>query len=110
MDEATLWRLAEVGVVALPPGRLAELVQSCWDRCETTGDARYCVIARALDPIAKLFDEAEEYGGVEMDFAEIDVELRTRVPAILQEPGAEAASLLARSLREEIWRLLVTAE
>ena len=69
---------------------------------------RYCVIARALDPIAKLFDEAEEYGGVATDFTEIDLELRTRLPGILEEPDAEAASSLARSLREEIWRLLIT--
>ncbi len=43
-----------------------------------------------------------------MDFREIDTELRTRLPGVLQELDVEAASLLARSLREEIWRLLIT--
>lgn len=108
MDEATLSRLGEVGVRDLPPKRLAGLIQFCWDRCEITGDARYCVIARALRPIADLFDEAEESGGVGMDLSGIDNEIRSRLPDILQEPNAEAASLLARSLREEIWRLLLT--
>lgn len=108
MDRATLSRLADVGVAALPPALLGGLVAYCWDRCEIEADARFCAIARTLEPIRDLFDESEEAGGVAMDFAEIDEALRSRLPAILSEPDAEAASLLARALREEVWRLVLT--
>jgi hypothetical protein len=107
VDRATLSRLAEVGVPALPPQLLGDLTQYCWDRCEVEADARFCAIARSLEPIRELFDESEESGGVEMDFTDVDHAFRSRLPGILEEPDPQAATLLARALREETWRLLL---
>ncbi len=109
MDESTLQRLAEVGIAQLPAERLPDLILSCWDRCEVLGDARFCVIARTLEPIDRLFVERDEAGGVPSSWlVSIDAEVQGRLPAILDEPDIEAASLLARSMREEVFRLLLT--
>lgn len=111
MDQTTLRRLADAGIAELPPTLLPDLIQYCWDRCEIDGDARYCVIARTLEPIDRVFEERDEAGGVPTHWLEqLDAEIVRRLPAVLDEPEVEAASLVARSMRDEIYRLLLTIQ
>jgi len=108
VDESALRRLAEVGVASLPPDRLPGLIDWCWDRGEVLADVRYCIIARTLEPIHQLFVERGESGGVPAMWLEvIDGELCRRLPSLLDERDIEVASALGRSMRAEIFRLLL---
>ena len=112
MDRQTLQRLAETGIETLPPDRLSDLIAWCWDQADNTGDSRYCGIARALTPIARDFDERDEYGGVPLAAVQaVDRILIDRLQHVLDEPEAGTAALLARSMREDVhavWRRNLT--
>lgn len=103
VDEQTLRRLADNGLELLPSELLAGLIAWCWDRADFTGDARYFGIARTLEPISRAFDEADEAGGVSITaLRAVDEVLTRRLSTVLDEPDAEAASLLARSMRDDV--------
>src|SRR4051794_19499987 len=99
MDEATLRRLAEVGITRLPAERLTDLVSWCWDRGETTGNAWYCSLARMLKPIDEVLVHEDEHGALPAGLAEIDAAIRDRLPAVLDADDPILAALLARELR-----------
>jgi hypothetical protein len=95
--------LASGGVAKGPPSILDELVPWCWDRGETTGDARYCSLSRSLGIIQNTFDEQGESGGVSSRFLRRVDEIITRnLSAVLDAETPEEGALLARSLRMSI--------
>src|SRR5215217_1232461 len=81
VDQASLRRLAEQGLAPFPPAAIGSLADWCWDMGETTGDARYCSLWRALSWIGDLFDDT---CGVPTAAVErLDMTLREWIPAIL---------------------------
>jgi hypothetical protein len=105
LDEAELERLVELGVRALlPVERLRTVADYCWDRGETTGDARYCSLSKTFGYIVKLL---EDYGAIEARTLDsVDRALQRDLGAVLAADTAEAGALLGRSLREEVLALL----
>ena len=104
LDKIQLKRLAEHGIVALlPVGRLRDTAEYCWDRGETTGDARYCSLWRALDPIAEAF-ESDGYLRAET-VRRIDEVIKHCLPGILDASTAEQGALLARAMREQLFAI-----
>jgi hypothetical protein len=105
LDEAELGRVSVQGLSALlPVERLCDLAEYCWDRGETTGDARYCSLWRAFIEIVEFF---EEYDAMEMwTFDSLDGVLKRDLGAVLQADTAEAGALLARGVREEVLAIL----
>jgi hypothetical protein len=102
-DESSLRQLAVGGIAAFPPALLDRLAPWCWDRGETTGDARYCSISRTLQMFIATFDEQDESGGVEATFLEfVSDALRLYLPSILDAATPEEGTLLARVLRLEV--------
>ncbi|MGO9159502.1 MAG: hypothetical protein ACLP7J_02135 [Streptosporangiaceae bacterium] len=101
MDDAELKRLAEFGVEALlPVERLCDVAEYCRDRCETTGDARYCTLGEAIGYIVEFFEErgAMEVGTID----NLDHAFKRHLGGVLDAETAESGALLGRSLREEI--------
>src|SRR5579883_325487 len=100
MDHSSLRRLADEGIAAFPPLALPDLAAWCWDIGETTGDARYCSLSRSIGQIEELFEPVE---AVPQNLVRhLDGLLARTVGDILQADSAEAGSILARSLREDI--------
>jgi hypothetical protein len=100
VDLNSLLRLSSGGIAQYPPSELATLADWCWDRGETTGDARYCSLSRSLTHIAKLFEDDQGVPGGLINA--LDQLLSSRVSGILEADTAEIGASLARSLREEI--------
>ena len=102
MDEAELERLAELGLaeLLLPAERLRAAAEYCWDRGETTGDARYCSLWKTIDYIIEFL---EEYDAMETrTFDNVDHAFKEQLGGILHAQTAEEGALLGRSLREEV--------
>ena len=107
MSRESLQQLIERGLFALPPTRLGDLADWCWDWCEATGDGRYCGLARTLRIIAGWFEEHDRYGGVPAGtVAELDGLLGRELPMILAATDPASGAMLGRELREAILRLL----
>lgn len=108
MDEAALERLAEFGLDELfpveRPGRpveqLRDVAEYCRDRCETTGDARYCLLGETIGFIVELFGD---YGAMEnRTINDLSHVLKRRLGDVLRAETVETGVLLARNLREEV--------
>lgn len=99
MDEAQLRRLSS----ELLPGavELRELSSWCLDRAESTGDARYCGLARALEALADEW-EYDPRRFTRRWLLEIQNVFNLHLSAVLDAPTAEEGAGLARLLREEI--------
>ena len=101
MDESELERLSEDGLAAmLPLERLRAVAEYCWDRGETTGDARYCSLWKTISYVVEDFEdfEALETG----TFNSVDYAFRRHLGAVLRAATSEEGALLARSFREEV--------
>jgi hypothetical protein len=104
VDSSTLRRLAQGGFAVVPVDELHDLSVWCRDRCETTGDARYCVLADVLTMIYQWDDQGvptELLAGVE--------QVLTGLPALL-DADPEAGSLLAVRLRDDVGRCLLSTD
>ena len=101
MDQSELERLSEQGVAALLPlERLRAVAEYCWDRGETTGDARYCSLWMTISRVVEVF---EEFGAMEIRILNsIDYAFRRHLRAVLHAATIEEGALLARSFREEV--------
>jgi hypothetical protein len=101
LDESELERLSEHGLAALLPSeRLRAVAEYCWDKGETTGDARYCSLWRTISYVVEVF---EEFGAMEAPtFKSVDYAFRRHLRAVLRASTVEEGALLARSFREEI--------
>ena len=104
MDSSTLRRLGEGGFAAVPWDQLHDLSAWCRDRCETTGEARYCVLADIL----KMIDLWDNQGVPTALLDGVEREL-TGLPAVL-DADAEAGTLLAVRLRDDVGRFLVSTD
>jgi hypothetical protein len=105
LDKAELDRLAAQGLSALlPVERLRDLAEHCWDRGETTGDARYCSLWRTFGEIAGFFEEYDAMGA--WTLGSLDSVFKRDLGAVLQADTAELGALLARSVREEVLAIL----
>jgi len=102
LDLHSLRRLASEGIGGLPPSALGDLADWCWDYGEATGDARYCSLWRALRPIADTF-EADDAVPTE-SVNRFDAVLNQRLDDVLDAETAESGSMLARSMREQLFR------
>lgn len=101
MDEAELERLAEQGLTALLPlERLRTAAEYCWDRGETTGDARYCSLWRTISYVVENFEEFEAMET--RTFNTVDCAFQRHLTGILRAATPEEGALLGRSLREEV--------
>lgn len=101
MDEAQLRRLSS----ELLPGavELRELASWCLDRAESTGDARYCGLARTFDGIADEWEyDARRF--THSWLLNIQQVFNLHMSAVLDAPTAEEGAGLARLLREEVER------
>jgi hypothetical protein len=97
-----LLRLAEGGLAAYPPDKIADLVNSCRDFCRAIPDARYCVLADALKIVADWFEERDRYGGVfTSSVTELNGALQ-RLPLIVDETEPGAAVAIASDLQAEV--------
>lgn len=106
MHESLLGRLATQGIDDLDS--VVTLSHWCWDRSEATGDARFCSLARLLSSVASKWDDS---GALPYNILEqLNQLLMADLPSVLAEPDPEAASLLARSLREDAARVLASPE
>ena len=113
MDEAELEHLAEFGLDELflverpgerPVERLRAVAAYCRDRCETLGDARYCLLGATIGFIVKFF---EDYGAMATRTVnDLSHALKRDLGSVLHAETAETGVLLARNLREEILTLL----
>lgn len=100
LDLHELRRLASDGIERFAPARLFDAAQWCWDRAETTGDGRYCPLARALERIALAF---EDDGHLPLTVVEhLNAALAQELPAVLDASTAETGALLGRLLRERL--------
>lgn len=97
MDLSTLRRLADEGLAALPPTRLADLGSWCWDWGVATGDARYCVLSRTFRMLDDWWDTGVPYTSV---VDRLDAVLARELPSVLDVPGAADGSALATHLHE----------
>lgn len=111
MDRATLDALGEVGLAAVPGGRLTDLVIWCREWCEATGDVRYCTLGRVLSPLDSWLTAHDESGGVPTALRQhIDETLRQWVPDGLLAASGEEGSAIARLMGEEVARYLLPPE
>lgn len=109
MDEATLRRLAEGGLLGdapqseqgIPPGELTALGEWCIERGESTIKASLMVVGSALVLVGGLWEDSEQ-GIPHALAAEIDSVIRRQLPGILGEPDDEAQMYLARHLRDSL--------
>lgn len=107
MDAKTLRRLADDGLFALPISELSTLIAWCWDWSEVSGDARFASVARALEPLQELIEEADERGGTSSALLErVDGQIRERLGDVVDADNPVDGSIAARSFREELWRIL----
>jgi hypothetical protein len=109
MDEATLRRLAEDGLVGhgpdpdggFAPSDLAGIAQWCRGDGEAKGKVSFVIVADGLQLAAAAWEDEEQ--GIPGAFAaELDQVIRRRLGDFLGEPDEEARVYLARSFREEI--------
>jgi hypothetical protein len=102
MDENSLRRLAN-GFPDLDA--LENLWLWCWDRGETTGQARYCSVSRSLEMIHRAWEDQGELPhrvGTALRQA-----FNEAIPLILDETP-ESGSLFARTLRETVSAILTS--
>lgn len=113
MDEATLQRLADHGLLGhspdtsdgLTPDELPDLASWCTSQGENTGSAAFVVFGTAMALIAEPWEEEEQ--GIPGPFArELDAPIRHHLPGILSEPDSDAQLSLARSFREDVTLVL----
>jgi hypothetical protein len=97
-----LLRLAEGGLAAYPPNKIADLVSSCRDLCRAIPDARYCILADALKIVADWFEQRDGYGGVcTSSVTELNGAFQ-RLPLIVDETEPGAAAAFASDLQAEV--------
>jgi hypothetical protein len=82
----------------------ADLAELTWQYGVSTGDSRYCVLARAFRVIA---DEYENYGAIPaVSISSVTREIKRSLPGILDSPSpsdaARAAAILADSVGDRI--------
>ena len=103
MDKTVLAELANGGFEGVPPQRFYDLSSWCRDWCVSTGDGRFCEIATLLRMIFDAFGEQ----GLPTATAElIDAALRRELPHILSATDAGSGAKQARSVSEDISRIL----
>ena len=114
MDEATLRRLAEDGLLGqapapargLAPGDLLPLAEWCVRRGEQVGDVSLMVVGDALALAGAPWQEDDQ--GIRTAYtAELDSLLRRHLGVVLNEDDREARGALSRAFREEIQVLLM---
>lgn len=101
LDETQLKRLAKHGLTALlPVSHVQDIAEYCWDRGETTGDARYCSLWRSLDVVIQAF---ESHGYLPAETVRnLDDILMRYLPDVIDAQTAEQGALLARAMREQV--------
>jgi hypothetical protein len=99
LDQSSLRRLTSDGIRSFLPTGLRDAAEWCWDRTETTGDGRFCPLARMLEGLSLAFEDPGHVDGVKVD--RIDELLFRELDAVLTAPTAEEGALLGRRLREE---------
>jgi hypothetical protein len=101
MDESALRRLADTGIHQdIGSGEVEDIADWCWERCEATGDARWCIIWKALWNIVR---EWEYTGGLPQSMMRgFSAALASHIPGVIDAPDSETGALLAKALREEV--------
>jgi hypothetical protein len=101
-----LERLVDQGFGQAVGPNLRELARGCRIACETSGDARYCVVAQMLDGLAAWLEDHDESGGVPIELlGEIQSVVAQGLPAVLDADSSATGTAIARSLRETVLRM-----
>lgn len=100
MDQHSLLLIARNGLAALPPDRLGELADWCWDFGEASADARYLILWRVFREIDAAFGRV---GALETSRVEqINDLLRSSLPEIVAEDNTLEGGTLAATLRHRL--------
>jgi hypothetical protein len=95
--------LAAGGFTAVRPEELGDLAAACQERCENTGDGRYCILADVFSAIDDWWSEHNESGGVPQDIVhDLEGVLGSQLLPVLRSDNLAEAAKLATMLRREI--------
>ena len=96
MDRATLEGLAADGFAQFSATESRDLVAWCWDWGIATGDARYCVLWRALKAVDEWWDPEQ---GIPTQFRDdVDAVLRWGVTNTLNAADAASGAQFAHEM------------
>jgi hypothetical protein len=101
LEEAKLRRLAEQGFKSVPVDQFGALARWCLNRCETTGDARFCFLHWMLQGIDEWWSDHDESGGIPVQLSQqLETVLLEELAGVLDASGsAEGSRRGARLLR-----------
>src|SRR5437879_4333891 len=102
-----LQHLADDGFSGLPVDEFRATSESCWALAQSTGDARWALIARSLELMLDCWRE----DGVDTTFADRAARsFRQWLPEIIDDAApAERASSLAGGMLDELHQLCIEA-
>jgi hypothetical protein len=103
MDQHKLEQLADRGFRSVGLSELEPLGLWCRDRCEHSGDGRYCLVGETLCALADWWEECDERGGVPSALlSEIEAELMGSLRHIIFDDDFASAAMAAGRLRRSI--------
>jgi hypothetical protein len=104
MDEVGLQRLRRVAEEGVPPvAELWQIAGWCWETAESSGDARYCALARAFEGVASYREDNPFPVSVSQ---EIRRALWEKLQPLLDEQDPARGAQHARDLRQQLQRIL----
>jgi hypothetical protein len=95
-----LSRLAESGFSAVPPYEFSGLSDELWAAGASTGDARWCWLARSVELLRQTWDERQVVPGRLAD--DLASTLSQWIPAVVDAPGPEEGTHLASVLFQDL--------
>ena len=94
--------------LAFTAGDLAAASDECRRRCESDGDARYCILREMLDDVTAWWHEYSESGGVPVAvLKEIVASVQDQLPTIMSATNATEAAEGAVALRNKVQDRLI---
>jgi hypothetical protein len=107
-DTDSLRQLAVHGFAETGATQLRDLSHWCQNRCDESGDGRFCILAQVFLNIFEWWDERGDSRGVPRALLEqLEVAIRRMVPIILDSQKPAEAAKFAAELREQVGGLLL---